>query len=143
MPNTRAPKIEVLELKDDFVKFVLSDTDTSVANALRRVMIAEVPTMAIDLVTISENQSALQDEFLAHRLGLIPLRVESGTKFEYNYDCDCEDYCEKCSVILTLDATWEGKAADRHGYDKDRTIFITSLDLVSSDPRVTPVHFSQ
>eukprot|EP00953_Heterococcus_sp_UTEX-ZZ885_P022217 12315-Heterococcus_DN1.PRE.1 len=106
-------------------------------------MIAEVPTMAIDLVTISENQSALQDEFLAHRLGLIPLRVESGTKFEYNYDCDCEDYCEKCSVILTLDATWEGKAADRHGYDKDRTIFITSLDLVSSDPRVTPVHFSQ
>jgi hypothetical protein len=58
-------------------------------------------------------------------------------------DCDCEDYCDKCSVILTLDATWEGKAAERHGYDKDRTIFITSLDLVSSDPRVTPVHFSQ
>jgi DNA-directed RNA polymerase II subunit RPB3 len=55
------------------------------AAPLLQVMIAEVPTMAIDLVTISENQSALQDEFLAHRLGLIPLRVESGVKFEYNY----------------------------------------------------------
>lgn len=42
MPNVRAPKLEILELRDDFIKFVLSDTDISVANALRRVMIAEV-----------------------------------------------------------------------------------------------------
>jgi len=41
MPNARFPKIEILELRDDFIKFVLSETDTSVANALRRVMIAE------------------------------------------------------------------------------------------------------
>jgi DNA-directed RNA polymerase II subunit RPB3 len=42
MPNVRNPKLEILELKEDFIKFVLSDTDVSVANALRRVMIAEV-----------------------------------------------------------------------------------------------------
>lgn len=34
--------MEILELKEDFVEFILSNTDTSVANALRRVMIAEV-----------------------------------------------------------------------------------------------------
>ena len=42
MPNARFPGIEILELRDDFIKFVLSETDTSVANSLRRVMLAEV-----------------------------------------------------------------------------------------------------
>ena len=81
MPNIRAPSVEILELKADYVKFILSETDTSVANALRRTLIAEVPTMAIDLVTIIENESSLQDEFLAHRLGLIPLRPAADAQF--------------------------------------------------------------
>jgi DNA-directed RNA polymerase II subunit RPB3 len=42
MPNVRSPRLEILELRDDFIKFILMDTDVSVANALRRIMIAEV-----------------------------------------------------------------------------------------------------
>ena len=38
----RFPQIEVLELKEEVIKFKLSDTDVSVANAIRRTMIAEV-----------------------------------------------------------------------------------------------------
>ncbi|KAF7842565.1 DNA-directed RNA polymerases II, IV and V subunit 3-like [Senna tora] len=48
----RTPRIKIRELKDDYLKFELRDTDASMANALRRVMIAEVPTIAIDLVEI-------------------------------------------------------------------------------------------
>ena len=69
----REPKIKIRHLEQDNCEFVLSGTDPSVANALRRVILAEVPTIAIDLVEVENNTTVLNDEFIAHRLGLIPL----------------------------------------------------------------------
>ncbi|EKU21079.1 DNA-directed RNA polymerase II subunit RPB3, partial [Nannochloropsis gaditana CCMP526] len=114
MPNVRAPKLEILELKDDFIKFILSDTDASVANALRRVMIAEVPTLAIDLVSFEVNSSVLNDEYLAHRLGLIPLRsvnprYKKVADLKDFRDCDCDSHCSRCSVELSLDVRYQTK----------------------------------
>ncbi|CAN0335685.1 unnamed protein product [Pylaiella littoralis] len=142
MPNLRAPQVEIVDLREDYVEFVLSNTDTSVANALRRVMIAEVPTMAIDLVTIHDNSSVLQDEFLSHRLGLIPLAADHGKQYEYNYDCDCEDYCHKCSAVFTLDVSWEKKSLGRPEHMRDQPVLVTSADLVGTDPELRPVHFA-
>ena len=70
------PEIRILELGRYILKFELLNTELSVANALRRIIIAEVPTMAIDLVQVRENTSVLNDEFIAHRIGLVPLVSE-------------------------------------------------------------------
>lgn len=72
----RNPEIEVQSQTENTMRVMLSGTDASVANALRRVMIAEVPTVAIHLVTVQENTSMLHDEFIANRLGLIPFRFK-------------------------------------------------------------------
>jgi len=54
----------------------LIGVDVSIANALRRILLAEVPTVAIESVWISVNHSIVQDEVLAHRLGLIPIKAD-------------------------------------------------------------------
>ena len=53
-------------------QFSLVGVDASIANAFRRILIAEIPTLAIETVFVNNNTSVIQDEVLAHRLGLIP-----------------------------------------------------------------------
>lgn len=106
MPQQRFPKIEILQIAPHYIQFILSETDTSMANALRRIMIAEVPTLAIDLVEYAENSSVLNDEYIAHRLGLIPIRfmAEGSLKWVadalwyYIWEGCCVPYC--CDVHL-------------------------------------------
>ena len=131
----RFPKIKIRELKDDYAKFELRETDVSMANALRRVMISEVPTVAIDLVEIEVNSSVLNDEFIAHRLGLIPLTSERAMSMRFSRDCDACDgdgQCEFCSVEFRLSSKCV----------TDQTLDVTSRDLYSADPTVTPVDFT-
>ncbi|MBA0872737.1 hypothetical protein Goshw_019584 [Gossypium schwendimanii] len=131
----RFPRVKIRELKDDYAKFELHDTDASMANALRRVMIAEVPTIAIDLVEIEVNSSVLNDEFIAHRLGLIPLTSQRAMSMRFSRDCDACDgdgQCEFCSVEFHL----------RAKCISDQTLDVTSKDLYSSDHTVVPVDFT-
>ncbi|KAL7557302.1 hypothetical protein ACA910_016262 [Epithemia clementina (nom. ined.)] len=51
--------------------------DTSFVNALRRILLAEIPTVAIENVYISKNSSIIHDEVLAHRLGLVPIMADA------------------------------------------------------------------
>lgn len=93
----------------------------SLANSIRRTMISEIPTIAIDLVEIEINTSVLADEFIAHRLGLIPLDSSEADKLEYTRDCTCDQYCDNCSVQLSLDAKCTGDAT-MEIYTRDLTV---------------------
>lgn len=58
-------------------QFSLIGVDASVANAFRRIMIAEIPSLAIEYCFINNNTSIIQDEVLAARLGLVPFKTDS------------------------------------------------------------------
>ncbi|WJX31449.1 hypothetical protein P8452_19874 [Trifolium repens] len=75
-------KVEVKRFTNDDIEFDMIGIDPSIANAFRRILIAEVPTMAIERVYIANNTSLIQDEVLAHRLGLIPINADPKL-FEY------------------------------------------------------------
>ena len=131
---TRLPKTEITSLSENKIVFELSNTDASVANALRRIMIAEVPTMAIDIVEVIENTSVLHDEFLAHRLGLIPLKCTK-TYQELVGHADCRfdgDTMADNEYVFRLNVTADGEDV-RH---------VTSKDLEGDDVEVVPAHFS-
>lgn len=68
-------KVKVLSCTDELLRVDVSGVDASIANAIRRVMISEVPTVAIDKVHLWQNTGVIQDEILCHRLGLIPIWV--------------------------------------------------------------------
>lgn len=76
-------KVEIIEyVKGKELEIDIVGISPAIANAYRRIMLAEVPTMAIEHVFIHNNTSVIQDEMLAHRLGLIPLHADP-TKFTW------------------------------------------------------------
>lgn len=76
--------METIHKSDE--KLVLKiEANESLANALRR-SVSEVPVLAIDEVEIYKNDSALYDEVLAHRLGLVPLKTEKGMSSKTKID---------------------------------------------------------
>ncbi|WEW58860.1 DNA-directed RNA polymerase core subunit rpc40 [Emydomyces testavorans] len=54
--------------------FSLIGVDAAIANAFRRILLAEIPSLAIEFVYIHNNTSVMHDEVLSHRLGLVPLK---------------------------------------------------------------------
>ena len=73
-------KITVLESSPFAIIAKLSGSTFNFANALRRSAMSSVPAMAIDTVTFYENTSAMFDEYIAHRLGLVPLTTPRDSK---------------------------------------------------------------
>ncbi len=124
-----SPSVEVVEKSNERIVVKFNNIPRQYINALRRLSIGEVPTLAVDDVVILENSSVMHDEAVAHRLGLIPLRTDPG-RFVMPHECDCGSTlgCAKCRVLLVLDAE-----------ATDKTKVVTSGEMVSEDETVKPV----
>ena len=121
----RKPRIKVTHASNELVKFTLSDTDVSMANAIRRIILAEVPSMAIELVEMEENDTVLFDEFIAHRMGLIPLSshgvgdIPPDEGMSLSKEC-CQSECPQCTREYRLDVT----------NNEDKVLTVTHFDLL-------------
>jgi len=120
-------EVEILELDEGRARFILSKSTVAFANALRRIMISEVPSMAIEEVFIYENTSVLNDEVIASRLGLIPLKTDLDT-YVLPDECECKSElgCAKCRVLAILDV------------EAEKRMTIYSEDLKFEDPSIKP-----
>lgn len=91
--------IEVNRYEGNEMEFEMKGVSCAVANSLRRIMTAEAPTMAIEHVFVVNNTSIIQDEVLAHRLGLVPLLVDPQL-FVYKREDDAVS--ERNTIVLKL-----------------------------------------
>jgi DNA-directed RNA polymerase subunit D len=123
-------KLELLEKTDTKLSFIIEGVSVEMVNALRRIILTEIPVMAIDEVIVLKNDSPLYDEIIAHRLGLIPLKTDLSV-YKLPQDCECGGYgCPMCQVSLTCEIT----------NTTNSPLEIYSGDLKSNDPKIIPVH---
>lgn len=108
------------------ISFLIKGIDPSFANMIRRAVIEEVPTMAIEEVEIRKNSSILYDEMVAHRMGLIPLKTNLKS-YNLPEECKCKgEGCARCETSITLKTKEAG--------------IITAAQLKSKDTSIKPIY---
>lgn len=115
-------KLKKLSNKNKLI-IQIEGTTSTYLNTLRRMIMSEVPTMAINEVEIRKNNSVLYDEMLSLRLGLLVLSTDLKTYSERK-EGDAES--AKNTLQLTLKAKGPG--------------VVYAKQLKSKDPAVKPVH---
>lgn len=95
-------KVQLVDRTDLEIKLLVEGIHNTLANELRRIMMGEIPTMAIEWVDFVKNDSSLNDEIVANRLGHVPLKFD---KKAYNMtkECKCDGKgCSLCQVKLVM-----------------------------------------
>jgi DNA-directed RNA polymerase subunit D len=89
-------------------------------------MLVEVPVMAVEEVSFQKNSSALYDEIISHRLGLVVLKTDLKSYELPESEADIVERKAKCTLLLTLKAKGP------------KTVYAS--DLKTADPKVVPVY---
>lgn len=115
------PKINITSLDERTVKFDLLHSDIGLANALRRAILANTPSIAVEVVEVESNQSVLSDQILSARLGFMPLRSDDVERLVTHGSCKClGSGCLLCSIELEMNV-----------YNHNVEVMpVTGLDLV-------------
>lgn len=80
------PYVSNLSTKGDNLYFTLNNTNVSIANALRRVILTDIPTVVFktfpyneNLVNITENTTKFNNEIIKQRFSCIPIHIKDTT----------------------------------------------------------------
>lgn len=116
----------MVEFTDSGVRgnFKFKDESSLIVNSIRRIIIDEVPTFAIEDVEVVINGSPLYDETIAQRLGLIPIKTDL-TSYNMKKDCKCGGIgCAMCEVKMSISQNEAG--------------YVLSGAIKSDDPQIVP-----
>ncbi|UKK01783.2 DNA-directed RNA polymerases I and III subunit [Theileria orientalis] len=105
-------RVNFLKKTDSHSMVEIEGLDVSFANALRRILLSEVPTLAVETVQIYQNTGVIQDELLAHRLGLIPFNVNPDL-FTFK---NCEEINDKNSICFKLKVKYDRNESNPGNY---------------------------
>lgn len=134
----KSMKIEKLELdkKKNRLTFLLKETEEGFANTIRRLIVEEVPVLAVEDVEIKENSSVLYDEMLALRLGLCPIKTDLKS-YEFKNKCKCGgEGCASCELKIILKGNKRGYVYATEAESKDpKCKFVHQMPLVKLLPR--------
>lgn len=121
-------KLEKLkeDKKNKKISFLLKGSNEVFANTIRRLIIEEVPTLAVEEVEVKDNSSALHDEMLALRLGLVPIKTDLRSyKLPQNQD-EIDEKSASCTLQLKLKSSKKG--------------YVYAGEAESADPKCTFVY---
>ncbi|PIN88027.1 DNA-directed RNA polymerase subunit D [Candidatus Woesearchaeota archaeon CG10_big_fil_rev_8_21_14_0_10_32_24] len=121
-------KLEKLQdkKKDGKLTFLMKGTNEVFANTVRRLILDEVPTLAVEDVEIKENSSALFDEMLALRLGLLPIKTDLKSYRLPENEAEIAEKSARCTLQIKLKSSKKGD--------------VLAGEAESSDPKCTFVH---
>jgi len=71
-----AVSVKKIDEKHGVARYLVKGVSTAFINAIRRSVMLHVPCLAVENVSIYENDSVIFDEFLAHRLGMLPVKTD-------------------------------------------------------------------
>ncbi|XP_074605500.1 RNA polymerase I and III subunit C [Brevipalpus obovatus] len=114
----RSFDVKIIRHTENEMEFDLIGIDAPLVNAFRRIILSEIPTMAVDRVEIINNTSILQDDFLAHRLGLIPIKVDPRL---FAYRCKDDDDDGESREFDTVEFSLQIKCTKNFNAPKDST----------------------
>ncbi len=119
-------KLTVVDQQENSLILHVEGATAAYLNTLRRIMMTEVPVMAIEIVEFGKNNSILYDEMIAHRLGLLPITT------------DLQGYNMKDERGSAGNPTNEAQLVLRVAKVREDTI-VTAAQFESSDPKIKPV----
>lgn len=134
--------IEPLSSSESELRLRLRGVDAPFVNALRRTMLDDVPTMAVDKVVMYQNTSVLNDEVLVHRLGLIPVLANPDLFISKREDRGFNnENCIKFKLKKKCDENHnDEKLYDRPGRADRLSVYASDMELDNDFHQSSEVH---
>ena len=117
------PKVADFVTDDNYLKFTLSGVNVSIANALRRIILSEIPTIVFRTTPYEENRvdfklntSRMNNELIKQRLSCVPIHI-TDTDFEYmDYVVEADLTNDTDSIIYLTTADFKIKNTKNDKY---------------------------